>query len=142
MPKIFTYGNLIRKCVYREFYVAVFMVWGISLWKTFWVVNTRWAPVQKQFKGSTSNFAHTFLTDCCTKLCLTFFLIMSYSFFIAITRQALKAYAVKSRLFKKYLERRKSWAGFCLSLGWLHISENWKIEKLKTAVLLVQELGI
>ena len=35
---------------------------------------------------------------------------------------------VKSRLFKKYLERRKSWAQFSLSLGWLHISdffENW-----------------
>ena len=30
---------------------------------------------------------------------------------------------VKSRLFKKYLKRRKSRARFCLSLGWLHISE-------------------
>ena len=64
---------------------------------------------------------------------------MSYSFFTAITRQALKAYTVKSRIFKKYLERRKSWAGFCLSLGWLHISEK---NILKTAILLVQELGI
>ena len=29
----------------------------------------------------------------------------------------------KSTLFKKYLERRKSRIWFCLSLGWLHISE-------------------
>ena len=45
----------------------------------------------------------------------------------------------KGRLFKKYLEKRKSRARFCLSLGWLHISEK-KI--LKTAILLVQELRI
>ena len=37
---------------------------------------------------------------------------------------------VKSRLFKKYLERRKSQAQFCLSLGWLHTSEK---KLLKTA---------
>ena len=30
---------------------------------------------------------------------------------------------VKSRLFKKYFKRRKSRAQFCLSRGWLHISE-------------------
>ena len=30
---------------------------------------------------------------------------------------------VKSRLFKKYLKRRKSRARFCLSLGWLNVSE-------------------
>ena len=35
---------------------------------------------------------------------------------------------VKSRLFKKNLERRKSRARFCLSLGWLHISEKKFIE--------------
>ena len=46
---------------------------------------------------------------------------------------------VKSGLFKKYLERRKSRARFCLSLGWLHISEK---KSLKTAILLVQELRI
>ena len=44
---------------------------------------------------------------------------------------------VKSRLFKKYLKRRKSRARFCLSFRWLHISE--KI-LLKTSILLVQEL--
>ena len=33
---------------------------------------------------------------------------------------------VKSRLFKKHLERRKLQARFCLSLGWLHISEKKK----------------
>ena len=46
---------------------------------------------------------------------------------------------VKSRSFKKYLEMRKSWARFCLSLGWLYISEK---ELLKTAILVVQELKI
>ena len=44
---------------------------------------------------------------------------------------------VKSRLFKKYFERKKSRALFCLSLGWLHISEK---KLLKTAIMLVQEL--
>ena len=44
---------------------------------------------------------------------------------------------VKSRLFKKYLKRRKSRAWFCLSLGWLNISE--KNFLLKTTILLVQD---
>ena len=35
---------------------------------------------------------------------------------------------VKSRLFKKYLKRRKLRARFCLSLGWLNISEKKYIE--------------
>ena len=35
---------------------------------------------------------------------------------------------VKSRLFKKYLKRRKSQARFCLSLGWLNLSEKKIIE--------------
>ena len=43
----------------------------------------------------------------------------------------------KRRLFKKYLKRRKSWAWFCLSLGWLHISEQ---KLLKTPIIFVQEL--
>ena len=30
---------------------------------------------------------------------------------------------VRSRLFKKYMKRRKSRAWFCLPLGWLHIGE-------------------
>ena len=35
---------------------------------------------------------------------------------------------VKSRLFQKYLKRRKSWAWFCLTLGQLNISEKKIIE--------------
>ena len=46
---------------------------------------------------------------------------------------------VKTRYFKKYLEKRKLHARFCLSLGWLHVSEK---KLLKTAILLVQELTI
>ena len=34
----------------------------------------------------------------------------------------------KSRLFKKYFKRRNSWARYCLSLGWLNISEKKIIE--------------
>ena len=41
--------------------------------KSFWVVNTGRAPVRKRFKGSTINFANTFLTDYCTKLCARFY---------------------------------------------------------------------
>ena len=62
-----TDGKLIK----REFCVAVFMVRIISLAKSFWVVNTWWAPVQKWLKWSTLNFGHTFLTDCCTKTAIT-----------------------------------------------------------------------
>ena len=46
---------------------------------------------------------------------------------------------VKSRLFKKYLKKRKSPTRFSLPLGWLHISEK---KLLKTPILLVQELRI
>ena len=35
-----TGGNLIRKCVKREFDVALFMVRGILPGKSFWVVKT------------------------------------------------------------------------------------------------------
>ena len=70
-----------------------------------------------------------------------FFLIMSNSFLIAIIQEVLKAYFAWKQLkvdySKKYLKRRKSWARFCLSLCWVHISD----EKLsKTSILLVQEL--
>ena len=32
----------------------------------------------------------------------------------------------KSRLFKLYLKRKKLWAWYCFSLGWLHIIEKKK----------------
>ena len=67
-----TDGNSIRKCVQREFDVALFMVRGISLGKSFWVVNIWWAPVWKRLNGSALNFAHIFSADCCTKPCLCF----------------------------------------------------------------------
>ena len=44
----------------------------VLLGKSFWVVNIWRAPVRKRLKGSTLNFAHTFLMDCCTKRCLHF----------------------------------------------------------------------
>ena len=43
----------------------------------------------------------------------------------------------QSRLFKKYLKRRKWRLKFCLSLNWVHINAN---KLLKTPFLLVQEL--
>ena len=47
---------------------------------------------------------------------------------------------VKSRL-KKYWERRKSWARFCLSLGWLHISEKNNIENCNSVVAGAHNIG-
>ena len=54
------------------FDIVVFMVRGISLVNGFWVVKTWRTPVRKRLKQSTLNFAHTFLTDCCTKPCPRF----------------------------------------------------------------------
>ena len=49
--------------------------------------------------------------------------------------------AVKSRLFKKYLKRRKSRAPFCLSLGWLHISEKKIIENCNSVCAGAHKVG-
>ena len=48
---------------------------------------------------------------------------------------------VKSRLFKKYLKRRKSRARFCLSLGWLNISEKKIIENYNSVGAGVHKVG-
>ena len=48
---------------------------------------------------------------------------------------------VKGRLFKKYLERKKSRAQFCLSLGWLHISKKKIIEKCNSVGAGAQKPG-
>ena len=48
---------------------------------------------------------------------------------------------VKSGLFKKYLEQRKSQAWFCLSLGWLHISEKKIIETCNSVGAGAQNIG-
>ena len=45
------------------FHVAIFMVRGILLGKSFWVVNTWRDPVRKRLKRSTLNFARLFLID-------------------------------------------------------------------------------
>ena len=91
-------------------------------------------------KRATLNFAHTFLIDCYTKPCRVFSKNESFNFYCNNStsfESVCCMKTVKSRLFKKYLKRRKSRARFCLSLGWLHISEK-KI--LKTSILLVQKL--
>ena len=41
---------------------------------------------------------------------------------------------IKSRLFKKYLKRKKLRAQFCLSLGWLNISEKLHLKTTKTII--------
>ena len=61
--------NLIRKGVYREFDVAVFIVRGISLWKSF-----------------NFNLCTHISNRLLNKTVPAFFLIISYSFFIAISR--------------------------------------------------------
>ena len=47
----------------------------------------------------------------------------------------------KGRLFKKYLERRKSRARFSLSLGWLHISEKKIVENCNSVGAGAQNIG-
>ena len=74
------------------------------------------------------------------KTVAVFFLTTSYSCCYNNSKSVESAFCmktVKSRLFKKYLKRRKLRARFCLPFGCLHISEK---KLLKTAVLLVQEL--
>ena len=71
-----------------------------------------------------------------------FFLMMSYSFFIAITRQALKAHFTRKQLKVDYSkniwkEEKNRGHGFvCLLVGYISV----KKKLLKTAILLVQEL--
>ena len=48
---------------------------------------------------------------------------------------------VKSRLFKKYLKRRKLRAQFCLSGGWLHISEKKVTENCNSVGAGAQKVG-
>ena len=47
---------------------------------------------------------------------------------------------VKSRLFRKYLKRRKSWVGLCLSLDWISISEK-KIENCNSVGTRAHKVG-
>ena len=136
--QIFTF-LLEYRFVWHQRFQKKFGRW-ISLGKSFLVVNNWRAPVQKPLKRSTLTFAHTFLTDCCTKPCPRFFNNKLFIFYCNNSTSFESVFwmkTVKSRLFKKYLKRRKSRARFCLSLGWLHLSEK---ELLKTAILLVQEL--
>ena len=116
------------------------MVTGISLGKRFWMMNTWRASVRKRLKRSTLNFAHTFLTDCYTKRACVFSNNESFIFYCNNPTSFESIFCmktVKSRLFKKYLKRRKSRARFCLTLAWLNISEK---KLLKTTILSVQEL--
>ena len=46
--------------------------WSENVFKGNLMLNTWQAPGRKRLKGSPLNFAHTFLTDCCTKPCLRF----------------------------------------------------------------------
>ena len=71
--KHLTHFNLIRKFVQREFDVTVFTVREISIGKSFWVVNTWKAQVQKRLKRSTLHFVQVFLTRYWTKTYPRFF---------------------------------------------------------------------
>ena len=128
-----TDDNLIRKCVWREFDVAFFMVRGISLGKRFSVVSTWRAPVRKRLKPSTLNFEHTFLTDCCTKPC-PFFLIMSHSFFIAIILRVLRAHFAWKQLKVDYSknvwkEQNRGQSFVCLLVGYISVKKDyWKLQ--------------
>ena len=137
-------GNLIIKCVQREFVVAIFMVWGILLGKNFGVMNNWQAPVRKRLKGSTSNYEHTFLRVL-HKTMRAFLLIMSYPFIIAITWRALKGYFTWKQLKVDYSkniskEENRGHSFVCLLVGYISVKK--KKKKLKTAILLMQELRI
>ena len=72
-----------------------------------------------------------FLKDYCTKLCPRFsnnVLFILYCNNSTSFESVFCMKTIKSRLFKKYLKRGKSRAQFCLSLGWLNISEKKIIE--------------
>ena len=81
-----------------------------------------------------------FLTDYCTKQCPRFPNNVLFIFYCNNSTSFKSVFCmktVKSRLFQKYLKRRKSRARPCLSLGWLNISEK-KLQN--TTILSVQEL--
>ena len=95
-------------------------------------------------KGSTLNFADTFLTDCCANRArvspnneLFIFCWNSSTNFESLFCMK----TVKSRLFKKSLERRKLRVRFCLSLGWLHICEKKYIENCNSVGVETQDTG-
>ena len=121
--------NLIRKRVFKENLMLQFS----------WFEEFRFLGGE-HLTGSSKKTAQTINFKLCTRISnrllhktvTRFFLIMSYSFFIALIRRVLKAYFAWKQLFKKYLKGKKSRACFCLSLGWLHISEK---KLLKTAIL-------
>ena len=100
--------------------------------------------MRKRLKGSTVNFAHTFLTDCAQSRGHVFpnnELFMFYCNKSASFESVFCMKTVKNRLLRKYLERRKSRARFCLSLGWLHISEK-KMKNCNFVDTGAQNIGI
>ena len=106
------------------------MVRGISLVKSFWAVNIWRAPVQNLLNRSTLNFVHTFLT-LLHKTVPAFFLIMSYSFFIVITRRALKTYFAWKQLkldYSKIIWKEENLGhGFvCLLVGYISVKKNYR----------------
>ena len=71
---------------------------------------------------------------------------MCYSFFYCNNSTSFENVfcikTVKIRLFKKYLKRRKSRARFCLSLGWVNVSEKKKkIENYNSAGAGAEKVG-
>ena len=120
------------------------MIRGISLGKSFWVVNTWRAPVRKRFKGSTLNCTHI-SNRLLQNTVPAFFLIMSYSFFIAITRQALKAYFAWKQLKVDYSkniwkEENRGHGFVCLLVGYISVKKKI-IENYNSAGTEAQNIG-
>ena len=84
-----------------------FRVGGISLSKSVWVECIWRDSVQKRLKKSTLNFTHTFKTDCSAKGCMHFFLILSYSFFIALAWRGFERKQLKADYSKNTWKEQK-----------------------------------
>ena len=71
----------------------------------------------------------------------TFFLIISYYFFYCNNSTNFESVFCMKTVSKKYLKRRRLRARFCLSLGWLHISEEKAIENCDSVDAGAQNVG-
>ena len=122
---------LIRKCVSKEFDVAVFMVRGISLGKSFWGGEHLTSSSTKTAQAINFKLRKHISNRLLHKIVSGFFLIISYLFFYCNYSKSNNSYRNslyfpwKHLLCKKYLKRRKSRARYFLSLGWLHIKLLW-----------------
>ena len=123
----FEYNYLIRKSISRVFDVVIFSVGEILLRKDFWVEST-------QMNCSTITAKTTYF-----KLCTHIYNKLLHKKAPVFSNKEISIFHCSissnfesvfwTKLFKKYLERRKWRARLCLDLGKVHFNEKkcWKI---------------